>query len=100
MITTLDHGPIRELRLARPPANALSPELIAALATAVTKAPEEGARAIVLSGAPGRFSGGLDVPILIALDRAAIREVWQSLYRLLRALSASPGKTPRVTSST
>ncbi len=32
MIQTFDHGPVRELRLDRPPANALSPELIAARA--------------------------------------------------------------------
>ena len=89
MITTVDHGPVRELRLSRPPANALDPGLIAALTAAVAQAPEEGARAIALSGAPGRFSGGLDVPLLIQLDRPAIRELWQSFYRMLRSLAAS-----------
>lgn len=90
MITTIDHGPIRELRLSRPPANALSPELIAALGEAVMAAPQEGARAIVLSGALGMFSGGLDVPCLIQLDRAAIRDTWESFYRLMYSLAASP----------
>ena len=89
MITIVDHGPVRELRLSRPPANALSPELVAALTAAVTNAPEEGARAIVLSGAPGRFSGGLDVPLLIQLDRPAIHDLWQSFYQMLRSLAAS-----------
>src|SRR5215213_10421674 len=42
MITTIDHGPIRELRMSRPPANALNPELIAALGEAVASAPKEG----------------------------------------------------------
>jgi enoyl-CoA hydratase/carnithine racemase len=90
MITTINHGPIRELRLANSPANALSPELIAALGEAVAKAPAEGARALVLSGAPGMFSAGLDVPRLLPFDRAAIRATWQSFYELLRGLAASP----------
>jgi Delta3-Delta2-enoyl-CoA isomerase len=90
MLQTLDHGEIRELRLDRPPANALSPELIAALRAAVVTAPCAGARAVVLSGSPGRFSGGLDVPHLIQLDRPAIADVWRSFYELLRSLAASP----------
>lgn len=89
MIQTLDHGEIRELRLDRPPANALSPELIAALRTAVDAAPGEGTRALVLSGAPGMFSAGLDVPHLLTLDRPAILAAWRGFYELLRALAAS-----------
>lgn len=90
MITTIDHGPIRELRLSRPPANALSPELIAALGEAVVNAPREGARALVLSGSGKLFSGGLDVPVLLPLDRPAIRATWESFYRLMHGLAASP----------
>ena len=90
MLQTLDHGDVRELRLARPPANALSPELIAALRAALETAPCAGARAVVLSGSPGWFSGGLDVPLLIQLDRSAIADAWRSFYRLLRCLAASP----------
>lgn len=90
MITTFEHGPIRELRLDRPPANALSPGLIAALRDAVSAAPEEGARALVLSGAPGMFCAGLDVPLLLGLERDEIREAWRSFYGMMRALAASP----------
>jgi Delta3-Delta2-enoyl-CoA isomerase len=90
MIQTFDHGAVRELRLDRPPANALSPELIAGLSAAIESAPGAGARALVLSGAPGRFSAGLDVPLLITLDREAIHDVWRSFYALLRSLAASP----------
>jgi enoyl-CoA hydratase/carnithine racemase len=89
-IAITDYGTVRELRLDRPPANALAPDLIAALREAVETAPGAGARAIVLSGKPGRFSGGLDVPLLLTLDRAALAEVWRDLYGLLRALAASP----------
>src|SRR6202142_3838427 len=90
MILTTDHGAVRELRLNRPPANALSPELIVALKQAVEAAPQDGARALVLSGAPGRFSAGLDVPLLMTMDRPAIAGLWRDLYALLRALALSP----------
>jgi enoyl-CoA hydratase/carnithine racemase len=90
MITIQDHGSIRELRLSRPPANALNPELIETLRAALEQAPRDGVRALVLSGAPGMYSAGLDVPELLTFDRAGIRGMWQSLYAALRALAASP----------
>ena len=90
MLRSLDHGPVRELRLERPPANALAPELVTALAAAVRAAPAGGADAIVLSGAPGMFSAGLDVPYLLTLDRDGIAAAWAGFYDLLRALADSP----------
>lgn len=90
MIQTRDHGAVRELQLDRPPANALSPELIVALERAVASAPQEGVRALVLSGSPGRFSGGLDVPLLIQLDRETMTTVWRDFYRLMQTLASSP----------
>ena len=89
MILTIDHGPIRELRLDRPPVNALSAELISALRQAITAAPAQGARALILSGSPGRFSGGLDVPSLLALDRVTMETVWHDFYGLLHAIARS-----------
>lgn len=90
MISTLQHGAVRELRLNRPPVNALSRELILALTQAVEAAPNDGARAIVLSGAPGRFSGGLDLPLLMTLDRAGMTALVRALYGLLAAIACSP----------
>jgi enoyl-CoA hydratase/carnithine racemase len=90
MIQTIDHGTVRELRLNRPPVNALSPELISALRLAIEIAARDGARAIILSGAPGRFSGGLDVPRLLTLDRPAMAALWRDFYALLGAIAASP----------
>lgn len=90
MILTIEHGAVRELRLNRPPVNALSPELIASLAKAVETAPDEGKRALVLSGLPGVFSAGLDVPILIKLDRLSMEAVWHNFYALMGALASSP----------
>jgi len=90
MILTFEHGAVRELRLNRPPVNALSPELIAALLLAVKAAPQEGARSLVLSGSPGIFSAGLDVPGLLKLDRSSMDVVWHDFYALMGALASSP----------
>jgi len=90
LIRTTDHGAVRELQLNRPPANALSPDLIIALRHAVESAPQDGARALVISGAPGRFSAGLDIPLLLTLDRPAIAALWRDFYALLAALAISP----------
>src|SRR5581483_812798 len=90
MIDIVEHGEVRELRLRRPPANALSADLISVLRRAVTAAPREGVRAMVLSGSPGMFSAGLDVPQLLTLDRTGMNAVWREFYQLLGALGSSP----------
>jgi len=103
VIEIVERGAVRELRLARPPANALSPELMAALTAALAQAAADAApvpaepaasgervAALVLSGAPGMFSAGLDLPFLLTLDRAGIHAMWRDFYALLRALAASP----------
>jgi Delta3-Delta2-enoyl-CoA isomerase len=90
MITAIPHGAIRELRLNRPPVNALSPELVAELKRLVEAAPADGIQALVLSGSPGIFSAGLDVPLLLTLDRAAMTKMWRDFYSLLQTLACSP----------
>lgn len=89
MIQIIEHGNIREIRLNRPPVNALSRELIVALNQAIQAAPREGARALVLSGSPGRFCGGLDVPLLLGLDRDGIARLWRDFYSLLGSIAES-----------
>ena len=84
------HGSIQEIRLARPPVNALTPELLSALRTAVLAAPADGARGIILTGGSKVFSGGMDVPHLMGLDRAALKAGWSSLFAAARALANSP----------
>ena len=83
------HGDIHEIRLARPPVNALTPELLLALRTAVQAAPSEGARGIVLTGGAQIFSAGMDVPHLMGLDRAALKAGWSSLFSAARAIASS-----------
>lgn len=84
-----DHG-IRELRLARPPVNALNPELVTRLRQAITEAPRDGAAALVLAGAPGLFSAGLDIPALLQLDRAAMHAFWDDFFGVCTALARCP----------
>lgn len=89
MIDRISHGPVMELRLNRPPANALNHELIRALDIAIHEAPAEGARALVLSGQPGMFCAGLDVPSLMGRDVAAMDEFFRAFFRLLKTIAAS-----------
>jgi len=93
LIVTTDHaanGSVRELRLDRPPVNALSPELVSALDAAVRDAPGDGAEAVVLTGAPGIFSAGLDVPHFLTLDRDGVTDAWRRFLSLLGALATCP----------
>ena len=84
-----DHGGgLIELHLRRPPANALDGPTVQALATALRDAPGQGARALVLSGLPGLYSAGLDVPYLQGLDRAGLARFWGEFSDLLRAFAA------------
>ncbi|RPH98035.1 MAG: enoyl-CoA hydratase/isomerase family protein [Lysobacterales bacterium] len=89
MLEIMDHGAVREIRLARPPANALNPQLVEGLERALAEA-ENSAQAIVISGLPGMFSAGLDVPELLQLDRDLLSRFWQSFTRLLKRIALSP----------
>lgn len=90
MLTKIDHGEILELRLERPPVNALHHPLVQELNAAVEAAPRQGAKAIVISGAPGMFSAGLDVAFLLAQDQAGMQRFWKDFFGMLRSVATSP----------
>jgi 3,2-trans-enoyl-CoA isomerase len=90
MLDVIDHGPIRELQIAHPPVNALRPEVLASLKQALQAAPEEGVAAVVVSGAPGFFSAGLDVPFILAGGDAVAVATFEELFALRNALIMSP----------
>lgn len=91
MLERIEHDSgIRELRLNRPPVNALNPQLVHALRAAVEAAPRENASALAICGSSGIFSAGLDVPTLLALDRNDMREFWREFFALCGALARSP----------
>ena len=90
MIEQHKHGSIHEIRLARPPVNALNPDLLTALREAVEAAPGDGARGIVISGGPNVFSGGLDVPHLMGLDASELKAAWRGFFDAAIAIAQSP----------
>lgn len=90
MLDTTNHDGIVELRMARPPVNALNPELVHALRFAIEGAPGQGARGIVLAGGQGIFSAGLDIPTLLTLDRSQMAAFWADFFGLCGALARSP----------
>jgi len=91
MLEIIEHEHrIRELRLARPPVNALNPGLVAALRDAIAQAPHQGTAALMLSGSSGLFSAGLDIPALLQLDRDAMRAFWKDFFAVCAALARSP----------
>ena len=92
MIEIVEHGTIHEIRLQRPPVNALDPGLLGALVAALQAAPRNGARGIVLSGGGKVFSGGLDVPYLMAQDRDGLRACWSLFFEAERASARAASK--------
>jgi enoyl-CoA hydratase/carnithine racemase len=89
MLEIIEHGPVREIRLARPPANALNEELVIALQEALAAAGRE-SNAVVVSGQPGMFSAGLDVPLLIELDQPAMTRFWRAFQVLMKTIACMP----------
>lgn len=90
MIEAIDHGAVRELRLARPPVNALETEGLRALRLALATATGDGARAVILSGQPGMFSAGLDIPHLLRQSREQMLEFWEQFFGTQHTLAAAP----------
>ena len=88
-LITHDHA-IREIQLARPPVNALNLELLQALHKAIDNSVREGVRGIVLSGAQGLFSAGVDVPTLLQCDRQGVLEYWRELFAVCGTLARVP----------
>lgn len=90
MLNLIEHGDLLEIRMARPPVNALNPEILTQLRTAVLEAPARGATGLVLSGGPSVFSAGLDVPYLLTLDRPALAAAWGCFFQAMAALASAP----------
>ena len=90
MLELLDHGPVRELRLASPPVNALNMALVQRLNQELAAAIQQGVRALVLSGQPGLFSAGLDVREVTSSPAEVLRRFIDEFFRLQEKLARSP----------
>ncbi|MEJ0084387.1 MAG: enoyl-CoA hydratase/isomerase family protein [Pseudomonadota bacterium] len=98
MLETTDHAVsadaapgeafIREIRLARPPVNALNAELLRGIQAALLAA--KNAAAVIITGQTGLFSAGLDVRGMLTLDRDGVTATFVELWRTGRALAMSP----------
>jgi 3,2-trans-enoyl-CoA isomerase len=87
MLQITDHDGLREIRMDRPPANALNLEMVSRLHDAIIEAGNDGVPGLVLSGGEGMFSGGLDVPELLGEPRPVIADFWQRFFALTHALA-------------
>jgi enoyl-CoA hydratase/carnithine racemase len=92
MLEITDHGQVREIRLNRAPANALNDEFIVQI-TEQLNAASAHCDAVVVSGRPGMFSAGLDVPSLLTEDREGMATFWRSFSKLLRTIAFMPVPT-------
>lgn len=90
MLKLIDHDAIREINLARPPVNALNLELLKALRSALEDCVRDDVKGIVLSGAQGMFSAGVDVPALLQCDRAGVIEYWREFFAVCGTLARCP----------
>jgi enoyl-CoA hydratase/carnithine racemase len=90
MIEIHDQGPVRELRLARLPVNALGTELLQRLDAELVAARDAGQRALVISGLPGVFSAGLDMRELLAMNDEGVRHFVEQFERVQERIARSP----------
>lgn len=87
MIHSTDHAAIRVVQLSRPPVNALNAELIGALEQAILCAErDDSVRVVVLTGAPGVFSAGLDVREMMR-EPAAANAIVRGFFSLQKTLA-------------
>ncbi len=87
MLERIEHDGIVELRLSRPPVNALTPEMLNEFVRQIRDACESGASALVVSGRPGMFSAGLDVGHFLTLDERSAREGFAALFDAMRTVA-------------
>lgn len=89
LIEVFNHGTIRELRLARPPVNALDTDLCRQLIHALEQAMAEDVHGLVLSGSERIFTGGMDVPHLLGhgADSRALLDSWNAFFGAMRTLA-------------
>src|SRR5262245_25268625 len=95
MAGTIERGTVdgvRVLRLARPPVNAIDLGLIADIEAALAAAEAEGGP-LVLAGAPGCFSAGVDTKAVRGYGAAERRAMVLGIDRMLARLYAFPGAT-------
>jgi enoyl-CoA hydratase len=78
------------VRIDRPPANAMDPELVGELVAAAGELRTSRPEAIVLTGREGFFSAGLDLKVVPKLDGRGRREMIMGINRMVASWYALP----------
>lgn len=82
-LVTIEHdGDVAVVRIDRPPANAMSPELLDAVTAALDELERDEPAAVVLTGRPGFFSAGADLKLVPDLDAAGQRHMVEGINRM------------------
>lgn len=82
-VTIEQRGELAILRLDRPPANALVPELLAQLDDARERLLADEPRAVVFTGRDGFFSAGVDLKVAPTLDAEGQRAMVEGINQLV-----------------
>jgi enoyl-CoA hydratase/carnithine racemase len=93
VISVEQQGAVTIVKIDRPPANAMSPELLEEGAAVVEKLREDPPAAVVLTGIPGYFSAGLDLKIAPTLDADGQRAMVTGINRIFTAWYTAPFPT-------
>ena len=72
-------GDVALVRIDRPPANAMSPDMLADARAVLDEMRTDGPSAVVLTGRPGFFSAGVDLKLAPTLDRDGQRELVEGI---------------------
>jgi enoyl-CoA hydratase/carnithine racemase len=90
MIEVRTHGTVREICMRRPPVNALNSDLLSSISEALKELEDSDCTGVVLSGSPGVFTGGLDLPFLMTLETEALREALEIFLDSILVITACP----------
>lgn len=91
LVTTSRQGPVVIMTMDDGRANALGPDMVAALNAALDQAeadPEVGS--VVIAGRPGRFSGGFDLKLIGSGDIEAVKAMVRGGGDLIRRIYGGP----------
>ena len=81
-VTISEQGDIAVVRVDRPPANAMDPEMLADAVAATSELAASSPGAVVLTGRPGYFSAGADLKVVPTLDAEGQRAMVDGINQM------------------
>jgi enoyl-CoA hydratase/carnithine racemase len=85
-----EHGDVAVVRVDRPPANALDPQLLSEARAVADELTASGPGAVVMTGREGFFSAGVDLKLVPTLDADGQRRMVDGVNRLMAAWYSFP----------